>query len=159
VRFRPPRRDDAPFVVVFILVNHRNFQAVHQANRIDANFAVVEAVIDFFYRWPIENALRILESDPMPDEIAAIFLSVPTVAHILYLHNVNTRGQSFQLADILSPRDKGEAIHFFNSSAVTDDQPDPPSSSARSSPVLCKPLFLRWILIARESEKQTQEKA
>lgn len=88
---RPPRRDDPSFVFVFICVNHRNFQAIHQANRIDANFAVVETVIDFFYRWPIENALRILEGDPMPDEIAAIFLSVPTVAHIVYLHNVNIR--------------------------------------------------------------------
>jgi hypothetical protein len=29
VRLRPPRRDDAPFVIVFIRVNHRDFQAVH----------------------------------------------------------------------------------------------------------------------------------
>src|SRR5271155_234494 len=67
VRLRPPCRDDAPFVVVFIRVNHRNFQAIHQANCIDSNFAVVETVVDFFNRRPMENALRILEGNPMPD--------------------------------------------------------------------------------------------
>src|SRR5579864_7368674 len=42
VRLRPPRRDDAPFLIVFIRVNHRNFQAAHQASRVHSAFAVVE---------------------------------------------------------------------------------------------------------------------
>ena len=50
VRLRPPRRDDAPFVLVFIRVNHRNFQAVHHANRIDPTFTVIETVINLFNR-------------------------------------------------------------------------------------------------------------
>ena len=110
----------------------------------DASFAVVEAVINFFHCWPIENALRILESDPMPDEIAAIFLSVPTVAHIVYLHNVNMcRSCAWCAAFPVSQR-RNEAILLFNSSAVTDDHPDLPSSPKRSL-VSCKPLFLLWI--------------
>ena len=82
MRFRPPRRDDAPFVVVFILVNHRNFQAVHQANRMDASLAVVEAVINFFHRWPIKNALRILESGlrRLLIHIGALTGEMPTAA-------------------------------------------------------------------------------
>ncbi len=145
MRLRPPRRDDASFVFVFIRVNHRNFQTVHQANRMDASFAVVEAVINFFHCWPIENALRILESDPMPDEIAAIFLSVPTVAHIVYLHNVNIRRALARGAPSSRTRQRrNEAILLFNSSAGTDDHPDLPSSPKRSL-VSCKPLFLLWI--------------
>jgi hypothetical protein len=66
VRFGPPRRDDTPLVLVlvFIRVNHRNFQAIHQANGIDSNFAIVETVINFLDRRPIENPYRILEGDP-----------------------------------------------------------------------------------------------
>ena len=145
MRFRPPRRDDAPFVVVFILVNHRNFQAVHQANRMDASLAVVEAVINFFHRWPIKNALRILESDPMPDEIAAIFLSVPTVAHILYLHNVNMCRSCAWCAVFPVAQHRDEAILLFNSSAVTNHHPYHQSSPPKSPTVQRKPLFLRWI--------------
>jgi hypothetical protein len=89
VWLRPPRRDDPSFVFVFICVNHRNFQAIHQANRIDSNFAIVETVINSLHRRSIENPLRVFERDPVPDQIAAIFLPVPTVAHTMYLHNVN----------------------------------------------------------------------
>ena len=141
MRFRSPRLDDAPFVVVFIRVNHRNFQAVHQANRIDSNFAVVETVINFFNRRPIENPPRILESDPMQDEIAAVFLSVPTVAQTLYLHNVNICRFLARAAPalILGPQHRAETILFFNNSAVTDDHPLPLRGHRRP----CKPLFIR----------------
>ncbi len=94
----------------------------------DASFAVVEAVINFFHCWPIENALRILESDPMPDEIAAIFLSVPTVAHIVYLHNVNISRSCAWCAPFRSRQRRSEPILLFNSSAGTDDHTDLPSS-------------------------------
>ena len=89
MRFRPPRRDDAPFLIVFIRVNHRNLQAVHQANRIDSTLAVVETVVHFLNRRPVEDSYGIIEGDSMPDEIAAVLLSVPTVKPKLYLHNVN----------------------------------------------------------------------
>jgi hypothetical protein len=93
VRFRPPRRDDASFVVVFIRVNHRNFQAVHQANRIDSALAVVETVINPLNRRPVEDTCSIFKGNPMSDEIATVLLSVPTVSHFMYLHNVNIRTQ------------------------------------------------------------------
>src|SRR5947199_10838175 len=46
MRLRPPRRDDASLVIVFISVDHRDFQAVHKANRVDSDFTIVEPIID-----------------------------------------------------------------------------------------------------------------
>jgi hypothetical protein len=91
MRFRTPRRDDAPFVMISIRVNHCDFEAVHQANRINSTLAVVEPVIGFFDRWSVEDPLGILEGDPMSDEVAAVLLFVPTIAPIMYLHNVNIK--------------------------------------------------------------------
>jgi len=88
VRLRPPRRDDPPFVIVFIRINHRNFQAVHQANRIDSAFTVVETVIDFLDRWPIENPHRMLEGDPMSDNIAAVLLYPDFSANCIYTMSI-----------------------------------------------------------------------
>jgi hypothetical protein len=81
MRLRPPRRDDAPFVIVFIRVNHRNFQAIYQANRIDSAFAIVEAVINLLDRGPVEDTYSILKGNRMPHEIATVLLSVPTILH------------------------------------------------------------------------------
>ena len=74
MRLRPPRRGDAPFLIVFIRINHRNFQAVHQANCIEPTFAVVETVVHFFNSRPVEDSHRIIEGDSMPDEITAVLL-------------------------------------------------------------------------------------
>jgi hypothetical protein len=91
VQFRPPRRDDAPFVIVFIRVNHGDFQAVHQADRINSSFTVVKSVINLLNRRPVEYPRRILEGNAMPNDIAEVLLSVPTIAHRMYLHNVNMK--------------------------------------------------------------------
>jgi hypothetical protein len=45
MRFRSPCRDDSSFVIVSVGINHRNFNAVHKANGINPNFAIVEAVV------------------------------------------------------------------------------------------------------------------
>jgi len=89
VRLSPPRRDDAPFLIVLIRINHRNFQAVHQAHRIHSTFAIVKTIINLLNRWPIEDPHRILKGDPVPDDIAVVLLCIPTIVHNVYLHNVN----------------------------------------------------------------------
>jgi hypothetical protein len=73
VRLRPPRRDDAPFLIVFICVHHCDFQTVHQANRIDSGLTVIEPVIDFFNSRPIEDLCRILKRDSVANDVAAFF--------------------------------------------------------------------------------------
>jgi hypothetical protein len=45
MRLCPPRRDDAPFAVVFIRIDHRDFQTVHEPDGIDANFSVIETMV------------------------------------------------------------------------------------------------------------------
>src|SRR5712691_4494819 len=89
VRLRPPRRDDAPLAIVFIGVNHCDFQAVHKADDIDSNLAIVETIIDLLDRRPFENPLGVIEGNSVPCNIAAVLPLVPTVAHAMYLHNVN----------------------------------------------------------------------
>ena len=90
MRLRAPGRDDAPFLIVFIRVDHRYFQAVHQANRIDSDLAVIEPVINLFDRRSVKYLCRILKRDSLANDIAAVLLSGPTITHNSYLHNVNT---------------------------------------------------------------------
>src|SRR5260370_14138425 len=46
VRLGSPRRDDAPPSIVFIGVDHCDFQAVHKSDRTDSDFAVVEPILN-----------------------------------------------------------------------------------------------------------------
>src|SRR5208337_2387447 len=91
MRFRSPCRDDASFVILSVRIYHRNFQTVHEADCVHPSFALVETVINPFNRRPLEDPLRILERNPMQFDIAAVFPFVPTIAHAMYLHNVNMR--------------------------------------------------------------------
>jgi len=89
VRFRPPRRDDAPFVIVFIRVNHRNFQAVHQANRNRLGFRRSRNGRQPFRPW----ARRRSAPHPRRRSHAGWYCGGsslgPNYRHQLYLHNVN----------------------------------------------------------------------
>jgi hypothetical protein len=81
----------------------------------------------------------------MPVRLRRFFSLSRTVAHIVYLHNVNIRRALARGAPSSRTRQRrNEAILLFNSSAGTDDHPDLPSSPKRSL-VSCKPLFLLWI--------------
>jgi hypothetical protein len=77
MRFRSPGRDDPSFVIVPIGVNHRDFQAVHQANRINPNIAVVKPVIDPFNGQAVENTLCVLEGNATLGDVAAVLGCVP----------------------------------------------------------------------------------
>ena len=76
-----------------VCVNHRDFQAIDQANGIHPDFAVVETIIDLFNRWPLENAYRILEGNVVPPKIVPVLFIYPSVARDVYLHNVNMTGK------------------------------------------------------------------
>src|SRR5437588_4915625 len=92
MRLCPPRRDDAPFAIVFILVNHSDLQAVHKADRINSNFAIIETIIDPLDSQALENALSVSEGNSVPSNIAAVFPFIPSVAHKTYSQNVNIQG-------------------------------------------------------------------
>jgi hypothetical protein len=76
VRFRSPRRDDAPFVIVFIRVNHRDFLPVHQATRVDSAVPIVETVIHLLDCRTIEDTHRIFESDAVANKIATVLVLI-----------------------------------------------------------------------------------
>jgi hypothetical protein len=75
VGFRSPRRDDAPFIAGPIGVNNRDFQAIHKADGVDPNLAVVEAIIDLFDRRSLKNSLGILKGNSVPCDVAPFFRS------------------------------------------------------------------------------------
>jgi hypothetical protein len=64
VGFRSPRRDDAPFIAGPIGVNNRDFQAIHKADGVDPNLAVVEAIIDLSTVGP--SKIRLASSKAIP---------------------------------------------------------------------------------------------
>jgi hypothetical protein len=100
VRFCPPRRDDTSFVILFIGVNHRYFQATDKASRIDTCLAIAETVIQAFKRRLVENPLRILEGDAVPGEVCYGSFLLPSYIASAYLHNVHmiaAREQQIQL--------------------------------------------------------------
>ena len=70
-------------------VDHRDFQAVHQPDGVNSDLFVIETVIDLFQRWPLENSLGIFERDAVTVEVGFVLVFVPSLAHGLYLHNVN----------------------------------------------------------------------
>ena len=87
--FRAPGRDDASFVVFCVRINQGNFQAIHQADGVGAVLAVIEAVVLLFDGWTFEDPYSVRESYAVQFEVAAILAFVPSVAHGMYLHNVN----------------------------------------------------------------------
>jgi len=93
VRLRSPRGDDAPFVIASVRIDQRDFQTLHQTDRINASFPVVKTVIDLLNCRPFKNSLRVLERNPVAANVALVLPLVPTIRHRLYLHNVNITRQ------------------------------------------------------------------
>jgi hypothetical protein len=91
VRLRAPGRDDAPFVIRFVDIDHRNFQAVYNADGINARLAVVEPVIHFFEGWTVEDADGVSKGYAVHCDVAPVLIFIPTISHGVYLHNVNIR--------------------------------------------------------------------
>lgn len=55
LRGRFPCRDDAPFILFPIRIDHRDDDAVHFADRVDANLAILLAIIEAFDRGTLKN--------------------------------------------------------------------------------------------------------
>lgn len=78
-------------VAVPVGVDHRDFQPVDDADGVDPDFAVVEAVVHPFDGRPLENPPGVLEGDFVPFDVGPVLRGIPGVAHRLYLHNVMTK--------------------------------------------------------------------
>ena len=66
MRFRPPCGDDVSLVIFAVGVDDRDLDAVHQPNRVDANLAVVEVIVDPLDYGAFEYSGSIGEGDPVP---------------------------------------------------------------------------------------------
>jgi hypothetical protein len=86
---RSLRRDNAPFFMVSIGVNHRDFKTVHKANGIDPNFALVETLIDPFNSGPLKKSASHPRKQCRAVRCCCGFFFVPTRVPSVYLHNVN----------------------------------------------------------------------
>jgi hypothetical protein len=95
MRLRSPCRDDAPLVIIFVRVDHYDFQAVHETNGVDSNLAVVETIVDLLDGRPLENPPSVVEGNSVPRDVAAVFPLILAIAHPMYLHNVNIRANGF----------------------------------------------------------------
>jgi len=91
--FCPPRCNDPSFVIASIGVNHRDFQAIHQPNSVHPDFAIVETIINPFHCGPLENPDGIVKGDMMPPQIVSVLFVRPSIAHTIYVHNVNIAGK------------------------------------------------------------------
>src|SRR5437764_8171513 len=56
MRFGPPRRNDLALVVIPVRVEDGDFDAVHETDRVDAYFAILEPVIGSLDCRTIENS-------------------------------------------------------------------------------------------------------
>ena len=70
-----------PFVIGPIGVDHGNFHAIDEADRIDPDLAVVIPVVLALDRRPLEDARGIPERDPMMPNVATVLGGVLGEAH------------------------------------------------------------------------------
>jgi hypothetical protein len=75
---------------VAIGIDYRDLDAVHEADRIDMQFAVVEAVIGPLHGRSVEDPPCILESDTMPANVRGVLGRIPREPHPAFLENVFT---------------------------------------------------------------------
>jgi hypothetical protein len=130
VRLGAPGRDDAPFVILFVFVgifvgiDNCNFQAVHNPDGIDARLAVVEAVVDLLKSRAVEDSCRVGKRYAVEREVAAVLCFIPSVAHALYLHNVNIENLTSPVdfdGLIAVPLHPGRSVSLLRSRLGTSD--------------------------------------
>jgi hypothetical protein len=74
-----PRGYDASFVIASIGVDHCDFYAVHKANSVNADFTIVETIINTFDGQSFENPLGIRECNSMLLKVAAVLFYCPSI--------------------------------------------------------------------------------
>jgi hypothetical protein len=91
VRFRSPCRDDASFAIRFVRIDHSDFASTMEKSESMPSGSRTVSIIDLLDSRTVENPLRIFEGNSVPSNVAAVLPLIPIIAHVLYLHNVNTR--------------------------------------------------------------------
>jgi hypothetical protein len=77
-------------IAVTIGVDHRDLDAVDQADRVGAFLAIVETIVDPFDGRSVENPGRVLKGDPMSPDICGVFRRIACKPHLKALLNVFT---------------------------------------------------------------------
>jgi len=68
-------------IQVAIGVDHRDLDAVYEADRVDAHLAIVIAIIGPLHGRSAENPSRILKADAMPAEVCSVLGRIPRKPH------------------------------------------------------------------------------
>lgn len=71
-----------PLVVVAVGINNRDLDAVHQPDRVDANLAIFEAIVDPLDGRTFENPRCIDEGNGVPTDIDKVLVQVPGEPHV-----------------------------------------------------------------------------
>ena len=96
MRFGPPRRNNVTLISFTISVDHRDLDAVDEADCVDAHLAIVVTIVGSFDGGSVKNARRVLKGDPMPADIAAAgaglillaILHIPIGRHLKWREDV-----------------------------------------------------------------------
>jgi hypothetical protein len=81
---------DVAFIAVTVTVDHRDLDAVDEANREDAHLAIILTIVGPFDGWSVKDARRVPKCDPMPADIDGILRWIPREPHPGLLRNVFT---------------------------------------------------------------------
>lgn len=68
-------------IQVAIGVDYRDLDAVHEADRVNAHLAIVEAVIGPLHGRSVENPRRILKGYAMPTDVSSVLGRIPCEPH------------------------------------------------------------------------------
>jgi hypothetical protein len=103
--FRPPCRDDSALGFRDIRENDRNFEAACNSISIDANFAVIEAIIDSLSSVAIEDPDGVLEREAMQCDVPPVLPLVPSAGHCLIftlcIYAIRKHNRSVSQASVL----------------------------------------------------------
>jgi hypothetical protein len=66
---------------VAVGIDHRNLDAVDQANRLGPHLAILVTIVDPLHGWSIENARRVPKGDSMPADIGDVLRWIPGESH------------------------------------------------------------------------------
>jgi hypothetical protein len=88
MRFRSPRGDDSPIIIIKVGVYHRKLNAVNEADCIDPDLAVLETVVDPLDGRTIEDPSGIREGDPVLADVSEVLVWVPGEPHRRHLRAV-----------------------------------------------------------------------
>jgi hypothetical protein len=69
----PPGRYQMALIVVTVGVDHGDFDAIHQADRVHADFSILESIVYPLHGRPVKNANGVPKGDCVPSDIHQVF--------------------------------------------------------------------------------------